>query len=78
LAACRVSATATLATLDLHNLVLELPKHTQANLAAARDGTRESEAALLAAHELTRWYDIIGTTWRQAYSTSCSRRSTAI
>ena len=31
------------------------------------DGTRPSEAALLAAHELTHWYDIIGTIWGQAY-----------
>lgn len=60
-------ATQTLATLDPHNLVLELPKHTQSELASARDGTRHSEAALLAAHELTHWYDIIGTTWGQAY-----------
>ncbi len=60
-------ATQTLATLDPHNLVLELPKYTQADLAAARDGTRESEAALLAAHELTHWYDVIGTIWGQAY-----------
>ena len=60
-------ATQTLATLDPHNLVLELPKHTQADLAAARDGSRESEAALLVAHELTHWYDIVGTTWGQAY-----------
>lgn len=60
-------AVQTLATLDTHNLVLELPRHTQAELAAACAGSRESEAALLAAHELTHWYDIIGTTWGQSY-----------
>ena len=60
-------ATQTMATLDPHNLVIELPKHTQAELAAACEGARESEAAMLAAHELTHWYDIVGTTWGQSY-----------
>mgnify|MGYP001809944857 CR=1 FL=1 len=60
-------ATQTMATLSHRTLTLELPRFTWQEVQDARAGRRECEPARILHHEMTHWYDIVGTVWGQSY-----------
>jgi len=60
-------ATQTIAQLSPHTLVMELSTFSQREVDEALAGETSPRAAQILAHELTHWYDIVGTVWGQSY-----------
>lgn len=60
-------ATQTIASLQPHYLMIELPTYKEAQVRQALAGARDIRAVETVAHELHHWFDIVGTVWGQTY-----------